>query len=105
MIAFLSNKPIARCTEFDGTLCTIIGGIPPRGVVFDELEDSAVVLVSHVVALNVFESFDALRGRCDVLDNIVQFPRRPFPSPSPKHLFLMAEILQLGLGSVHIAAE
>jgi hypothetical protein len=35
----------------------------------------------------------------------VQFSCRPFLSPSPKLLFLKAEILQLGLESVDIAAE
>jgi hypothetical protein len=46
-----------------------------------------------------------LRGRCDILDDIVQFSCRPFLSPSLKLLFLKAEILQPGLKSIDIAAE
>jgi hypothetical protein len=44
VIAFLLNILIDRCTQFDSTLCAIIEGIPPGGVVFDELKHSAIVL-------------------------------------------------------------
>lgn len=95
IIALIPNEIIDGCTEFDSTLGTIVKGISPSEIVFDELEDSTVVLVSCILALDVFESFNALRGCCDVLDDIVQSPCRPFLSPSPKLLFLHVEILRL----------
>ena len=92
-IALLLNEIVDGCTEFYCTLGTVVEGIPPSEVVFDELKDSAIALVSYILALDVFEGFNALQRSYDILDNVMQSPCRPFLSPSPKLLFLYIKML------------